>query len=244
MLVDTPIRQRKVEIYLDGSKVLENYGRLDQPKFKESELRHRSETRRELVKGFSTPFYKATSNQDEIIDLGLTANFTEIFNSYINNYHIKQEVPQAAMDTLNQAAINLINFVEKIISSSKFQSYEDINITINIGKKSAKSFQILRQYREGVPKPGYSGEYTDEFVYTLRPGNLKQELRVKTETNTAKQIKDVAILETESDYEDTFGITFKNNSDKNYYHSLRFHDLDTDTNQVRRRPIPTVARAA
>ncbi len=229
-------RNRDAALYVDGHKILQAYGRIDAPNPKISaQLKHRAESQRESIRAYSMPFYK---NEEDIenLNLGLTASFDKIFDSY--DMHA-QSVPQAAMDAINFAAVDIVNFVEQTISGTEFIDYENIDITVsNLKNDNSKSFTISRKLTD--IKDETQGQYVDEFTYTLQPEETNQSLEVRTETNDSISIKNIALFKITSEgYQDTFGINFESNQ-RNNYHSLSFDHDDIDTTYNNKIPLKTI----
>ena len=59
--------------------------------------------------------------------------------------------------------------------------------------------------------------------------HLDQKLEVRTQVDDPKSIKNIALTETKSGYEDTFGIEIGVDNLRKSYHSLLLSDYDTDT---------------
>ena len=115
--LNEPERERKVRLEIDGSKIVEHYGKIDNPNPKVSiQLKHKVEQARESMRTFATPFY----NNGGSLDLGLTVSFDKVSNSYFENCTQGIPIPKAAMDAINFAALDVVNFVEAIISGGEF----------------------------------------------------------------------------------------------------------------------------
>lgn len=217
---------RKCQSDLPRSQILATYGRIDTPSPKISAgLKHKVESSRESIKAFSMPFYSDENHYNP--SLGLTASFDKILDSYNTT---TRSIPQAAMDAINFAGIDIVNFVEHLVSKTDYGDYEKLDFKVFTDEESDdwKCFKISRE----------AGGDDIEFTYTLQPENKDQKLTVSTQANDSGSIKNIALSKTIDRYQDTFGINFEPNGNINY-HSL-YEDVDSNNN-FSKIPIKTIA---